>query len=202
MTTDQDNIWTPTFTATITAIFDAAEADLRALGFGEIERTEMRLSLETRRSTATISMQIDSIFDETRRGEFLHGLIVSFSTLYLGDRSQGDPDEFGKHLAEARRNLAIVDLADRWQQRWGGMRWTEDGVYDQEKREARHQAYVREREIERAKASLTARRRDVLVMIRDGVAINSASRKIAKSMPELVVDGVLTELGATIAADL
>jgi hypothetical protein len=202
MTTDQDNIWTPTFTVTINAIFDAAEADLRALGFGEIERGHARLSLETRRSSASLSISLDSIFDETRRGEFLHGLIVSFSTLYLGDRSQGDPDEFGKHLAEARRNLAIVELADRWQQRWGGIRWTEDEVYDQEKREARHQAYVRERDIERAKASLTDRRRNVLVMLRDGVALATADKKVAKSMPDLVDAGTLTELGATVAADL
>lgn len=195
-----DSLWNAKFTSDIAAIFDAAESDLRALGFGEIERGDLGIAL-VGRHTPGIALELAHAW-QRREHAGSKRLEVRFKCEWVDGRADENIGTFAEQVNLARRNLATAELADRWVQRWGSMRWSDDDVYDPEAKAAFDAECARERNVAGARATLTDRRREVLFKISNGEQLSGIDRRMAKSMPELVADGDLTDLGRDVVTSL
>lgn len=193
-------IWSAEFSNTMNAILNTAETDLQTIGFGTIDRGEMSIGLSGS-NIPTVSLELCGAWQRREhRGQ--KRIRVYFKNEWVDGRSDEFTNSFNDRLNLAHKNLAVVELADRWVRRWGSLRWSEANVYDADELACERAEYEHELAIADAVAGLTRRRREVLEIAGNRTEMSAADRRVAKSIPELLDNGLLTDLGREVLAKL
>lgn len=185
--------WTDEALDRLGSIFDRCEADLRALPFiGEIEHTGIDVG------TGALQVRIRYAARDTWRLE------IRLSTYSWNVWNKQQP--FDQALEYARANVALAELAIKWDAEFGDMVFGPECI-DPAKAEASRakwearQAELRERDEAKGQAK-TQRRREVLAKVSRGEELTAADARLTGKMPMLIGGGILTELGRELVPEL